>query len=145
MLEFVRNMKFFCSDKLLVSWFQSYWDRDIIHGFQLYVLNRDGCHMWVRKCSLFPEHLISPIHYNNTIIIINSNINTIVANMGLVSLYRLRLKCYVTCKMWQQTSCHGELMGWRMTSDMRIYQRHWYSGAWVVSPEYRSLGLIDWI
>ena len=26
--------------------------------FPVYV-NRDGCHMWGRKCSLFPEHLIS--------------------------------------------------------------------------------------
>ena len=28
-------------------------------GFQLFLVNRDGCHMWGRKCSLFPEHLIS--------------------------------------------------------------------------------------
>ena len=28
-------------------------------GFQLLWVNRDGCHMWGRKCSLFPEHLIS--------------------------------------------------------------------------------------
>ena len=28
-------------------------------GFQLFGVNRDGCHMWGRKCSLFPEHLIS--------------------------------------------------------------------------------------
>ena len=27
-------------------------------GCQLFV-NHDGCHMWGRKCSLFPEHLIS--------------------------------------------------------------------------------------
>ena len=26
---------------------------DLIRG-----VNRDGCHMWDRKCSLFPEHLI---------------------------------------------------------------------------------------
>ena len=25
----------------------------------LFFVNRDGCHMWGRKCSLFPEHLIS--------------------------------------------------------------------------------------
>ena len=38
--------------------------------------NRDGCHMWDRKCSLFPEHLISltlefmisPIHYCRCVI-----------------------------------------------------------------------------
>ena len=23
-------------------------------GFQLFYVNRDGCHMWGRKCSLFP-------------------------------------------------------------------------------------------
>ena len=43
-------------------------------GFQLFGENRDGCHMWGRKCSLFPEHIISlpfgefmisPIHYIN--------------------------------------------------------------------------------
>ena len=39
-------------------------------GFQLLGVNRDGCHMWDRKCSLFPDHLISlssrisTIHYN---------------------------------------------------------------------------------
>ena len=27
--------------------------------FQLFCVNRDGCHMWGRKCSLFSEHLIS--------------------------------------------------------------------------------------
>ena len=27
-------------------------------GFQLFWANRDGCHMWGRKCSLFPEHMI---------------------------------------------------------------------------------------
>ena len=27
-------------------------------GFQLFCVNRDGCHMWGRKCSLFPENLI---------------------------------------------------------------------------------------
>ena len=33
-------------------------------GFQLICVNRDGCHMWGRKCSLFPEHLISlPLGY----------------------------------------------------------------------------------
>ena len=26
--------------------------------FPVIVANRDGCHMWGRKCSLFPEHLI---------------------------------------------------------------------------------------
>ena len=24
--------------------------------------NRDGCHMWIMKFSLFPEHLIAPVH-----------------------------------------------------------------------------------
>ena len=28
-------------------------------GFQLSGVNRDGCHMCGRKCSLFPEHMIS--------------------------------------------------------------------------------------
>ena len=28
-------------------------------GFQLFWVNRDGCHMWGRNCSLFPEHLIT--------------------------------------------------------------------------------------
>ena len=28
-------------------------------GFQLFWVNRDGCHMWGRKCSLFSEYLIS--------------------------------------------------------------------------------------
>ena len=28
-------------------------------GFQLFWVNRHGCQMWDRKCSLFPEHLIS--------------------------------------------------------------------------------------
>ena len=28
-------------------------------GFQLFGVNRDGCHMWDRKCSLFPDHMIS--------------------------------------------------------------------------------------
>ena len=28
-------------------------------GFQLFGVNREGCHMWGRKFSLFPEHLIS--------------------------------------------------------------------------------------
>ena len=28
-------------------------------GFQLCGVNRDGCHMWGNKCSLFPEDLIS--------------------------------------------------------------------------------------
>ena len=27
--------------------------------FQFFCVNRDGCHMWGRKCSLFPEHMIS--------------------------------------------------------------------------------------
>ena len=27
--------------------------------FPVNLVNRDGCHMWSRKCSLFPEHLIS--------------------------------------------------------------------------------------
>ena len=25
-------------------------------SFRLFCLNHDGCHMWSRKCSLFPEH-----------------------------------------------------------------------------------------
>ena len=85
MLGFVRNMKIFCSEDLF--WFQSYWSRDILHGnfrlffgnymvviqtlftnltplwhmtgFQLFWIHRDGCHMWGRKCSLFPEHLVA--------------------------------------------------------------------------------------
>ena len=33
-------------------------------GFRLFGINRDGCHMWGKKCSLVPEHLISLyIHY----------------------------------------------------------------------------------
>ena len=28
-------------------------------GFQLFWVDRDGCHMWGRKCSLLLEHLIS--------------------------------------------------------------------------------------
>ena len=28
-------------------------------GFQLFCVNSDGCHMWDKKCSLFPGHLIS--------------------------------------------------------------------------------------
>ena len=28
-------------------------------------VNRDGCHMWGRKCSLFPEHLIS-LHFGSS-------------------------------------------------------------------------------
>ena len=28
-------------------------------GSQLFCINRDVCHMWVRKFALFPEHLIS--------------------------------------------------------------------------------------
>ena len=40
-------------------------------GFQLFCVNCDGCHMWGRKCSLFPEHsftvfgefMISSFHY----------------------------------------------------------------------------------
>ena len=85
MLGFFRNMKIFCSENLF--WFQSYWSRDILHrnfrllfgnsmvviqtlftnltplchmtGFQLFSVNRYGCHMWDRKCSLFLEHIIS--------------------------------------------------------------------------------------
>ena len=30
-----------------------------VTGFQLLGVNRDGCHIWGKKCSLFPEHLIS--------------------------------------------------------------------------------------
>ena len=26
-------------------------------SFQLFGLNRDGCHIWGRKCSLYPKHL----------------------------------------------------------------------------------------
>ena len=32
---------------------------------------------------------------------------------------RLRLECYVTCTIRRQTSCHSELMGWCVTSEMR--------------------------
>ena len=40
-----------------VEWFVHYlW---LMTGFPLLVVNRDGCYMWGRKCSLFPEHLIS--------------------------------------------------------------------------------------
>ena len=28
-------------------------------GLQLFVVNRDGCHIWGNKCSLYVEHLIS--------------------------------------------------------------------------------------
>ena len=38
-------------------------------GFQLFWINRDGCHMWGRKCSLFPEHLILLIRYTYTLCI----------------------------------------------------------------------------
>ena len=37
-----------------VEWFVQLWH---MTGFQLFCANRDGCHMWGRKCSLFPEHL----------------------------------------------------------------------------------------
>ena len=30
-----------------------------VEGFQLFCVNPDGCHVWGRKFSLFPEHLIS--------------------------------------------------------------------------------------
>ena len=30
-----------------------------MNGFHSFQVNCDGCHMWDRKCSLFPEHLIS--------------------------------------------------------------------------------------
>ena len=40
-----------------VEWFvHQLWH---MTGFQLFLVNRDGCHMWGRKCSLFPEHLVS--------------------------------------------------------------------------------------
>ena len=46
-------------------------------GFQLIWGNRDGCHMWDRKCSTlsatsdftpFAEFIISPIHYIYTLL-----------------------------------------------------------------------------
>ena len=38
-----------------------YLDISVFHlaGFQLLCVNRDGCHMWGRKCLLFSEHMIS--------------------------------------------------------------------------------------
>ena len=34
-----------CSPTVTYDWFS-------------FIINRDGCYMWDRKCSLFPEHLI---------------------------------------------------------------------------------------
>ena len=37
-------------------------DCDILTGLQLFWVNRDGCHMWDRKCSLFLEHSLWGVH-----------------------------------------------------------------------------------
>ena len=31
----------------------------VVYLFQVFCVNRDGCHKWARKCSLFPENQIS--------------------------------------------------------------------------------------
>ena len=53
--------------------------------------------------------------------------------------YRLRLNCCVTCTMWRQTSCHGELMGWCVTSEMRAKIR---PADWRRAP--KMTGGISW-
>ena len=77
-------------------------------GFKLFCANRDGCHMWGRKCSLFPEHLISapfgefmilPFHYNIHYIIYQSSdyvygLMTLVCLPGLV-LTVLSWTCFI--------------------------------------------------
>ena len=74
---------------------------------------------------------------------------TIVANEGLVLYiggdYSLCLKCYVTCTICQQTSCHGNTWDDTVTLDMRtrIRPADWCAAAWSL-PADRKPALLVW-
>ena len=71
-----------------------------------------------------------------------------VANEGLVLYiggdYSLRLKCYVTCTICQQTSCHGNTWDDNVTLDMRtrIRPTDWCAAARRLPADRRPVRLV---
>ena len=89
--------------------------------FRLFCVSRDGCHMWVRKYSLFLEHLIS-LHlriswFHSFIINILLNLSdiwlcllnwlmTLVCLLGLVWLFCLGLIFIMCVSMYMDPTLH---------------------------------------
>ena len=76
------------------------------------------------------------------------NTKICVANEGLVLYiggdYSLRLKCYVTCTIYQQTSCHGNTWDDNVTLDMRtrIRPADWCAAARSLPADGKPASLV---